>query len=87
MVATVARPQLNFHRSSSALPAFEEKTIVYVLSKRSDGSVSESEVPRAPEPAVIKPDVFYVKYSNNDDFDSIIARVQGKFRRKTLEKF
>ena len=63
----------------AAFPANEEKTIVYVLSKGSDGSVSDAELPEAPVAVTTKPEVFFVKYSNNEDSDQIVAKVRGRF--------
>ena len=64
----------------AAFPANEEKTIVYVLSKGSDGSVSDADLPEAPVPVTSKPEVFFVKYNNNEDSEQIVAKVRESFQ-------
>ena len=59
-------------------PANEEKTIVYVLSKGSDGSISDADLPAPPTPVTSKPEVFFVKYNKNEDSEKIVAKVRGK---------
>lgn len=57
----------------------EEKTIVYVLSKKGEGLSENGEFPTPPPPVTSKPEVFFVKYKTKQEADQAVSKIQGKF--------
>jgi hypothetical protein len=67
--------------NTAIFPQNEEKTIVYVLSKKAEAAVSSGELPSAPAPvAPSRPEVFFVKYRNQQEAEGAIAQIQESFR-------
>jgi hypothetical protein len=67
------------------LPQSEEKTIVYVLSKKPEGITEDGDIPSPPAPVTTKPEVFFVKYKTQQEADGAISNIQGK--KKKSRKF
>jgi hypothetical protein len=55
----------------------EEKTIVYVLSKKNEAVGSDGEFPTPPPAVTSKPEVFFVKYNTKQEADSAVSKIQG----------
>lgn len=56
----------------------EEKTIVYVLSKKhNDDDANDPNNTPAP-PVTSKPEVFFVKYKTKEEAAEAVAKIQGK---------
>jgi Domain of unknown function (DUF243) len=67
--------------SAAIFPQNEEKTIVYVLSKKSDAELSASGDFPSPPPAIVsKPEVFFVKYKTQQEAEGAIAQIQESFK-------
>lgn len=61
-----------------SLPQSEEKTIVYVLSKKhNDDDANDPNNTPAP-PVTSKPEVFFVKYKTKEEAAEAVAKIQGK---------
>lgn len=58
------------------LPQNEEKTIVYVLSKKPSFE-QNVELPEPPVTEPSKPDVFFIKYKNQQEADQAQQSIQG----------
>jgi len=61
-------------------PQHEEKTIVYVLSKKNDGLSADGTFPDQPAPVTSKPEVFFVKYKTKEEADSAVSKIQESFQ-------
>lgn len=55
----------------------EEKTIVYVLSKKEDSLSDTGEIPTPPPTIPSKPEVFFIKYRTKEDAVKAVADIQG----------
>lgn len=60
------------------LPQNEEKTIVYVLSKKPTLS-QEVQIPEQPVTEPSKPDVFFIKYKNQEEAQKAQQHIQGRY--------
>jgi hypothetical protein len=56
----------------------EEKTIVYVLSKKDDQVSDFGEIPQPPAPVTHKPEVFFIKYKTKQEAAEAVANIQGE---------
>jgi len=61
-------------------PQNEEKTIVYVLSKKPEGLGENGEFPTPPPPVTSKPEVFFVKYKTKEEAEQAVAKIQDSFQ-------
>lgn len=59
------------------VPPNEEKTIVYVLSKKPEFN-QDIELPSIPVTEATKPEVFFIKYKNDQDASDAQNQIQGK---------
>lgn len=59
------------------VPPNEEKTIVYVLSKKPEFN-QDIELPSVPVTEATKPEVFFIKYKNDQDASDAQNQIQGK---------
>lgn len=88
---TIGRPQKNYkvifikaptYRTSSQiipiLPKNEEKTIVYVLSKKPSFN-QHIEIPEPPVTEPSKPDVFFIKYKTAAEAQAAQEKIQGSY--------
>jgi hypothetical protein len=67
--------------NTAIFPQNEEKTIVYVLSKKAEAVSSSGELPQAPAPvAPSRPEVFFVKYRTQQEAEGAISQIQESFR-------
>lgn len=85
----IGRPQKNYKIIFIKTPAFglnsqvipivppnEEKTIVYVLSKKPEFN-QDIELPTAPVTEATKPEVFFIKYKNEQEAQDAQSQIQG----------
>lgn len=49
-----------------------------MLSKKNDFSSENGEIVTPPPPVTSKPEVFFIKYKNQDDSESVVSKIQGK---------
>jgi hypothetical protein len=71
-----AAPQNNY----PVYPQNEEKTIVYVLSKKNENNFEKAEIPAPPPAVTSKPEVYFIKYKNNEQADSAVSKIQESFQ-------
>lgn len=63
----------------------EEKTIVYVLSKKEDQISDFAEIPPPPAAVTHKPEVFFIKYKTKQEAADAVANIQSKkFSMKSI---
>lgn len=70
-----------YTQKSAIIPVFpthEEKTIVYVLSKKPEIQ-QNIEFPEPPVTEPSKPEVFFIKYRNQQEADQAQQSIQGDF--------
>lgn len=92
----IGRPQKNYKIIFIKTPAFglnsqvipivppnEEKTIVYVLSKRPEFN-QDVELPAAPVTEATKPEVFFIKYKNEAEAQDAQSQIQGNHARPKI---
>lgn len=58
----------------------EEKTIVYVLSKKNDGLNDDGSFATPPPPVTSKPEVFFVKYKTKEEAEQAVSKIQDSFQ-------
>lgn len=63
----------------------EEKTIVYVLSKKEDQISDFAEIPQPPAAVTHKPEVFFIKYKTKQEAADAVANIQSKNAAKKVE--
>lgn len=63
-------------------PKNEDKTIVYVLSKKP--GAQQIDIPEPPPTEPTKPEVFFIKYKNAAEAQAAQEKIQGKFNSKKL---
>lgn len=68
------------------VPPNEEKTIVYVLSKRPEFN-QDIELPSVPVTEATKPEVFFIKYKNDQEASDAQNQIQGKKISLNVTKF
>jgi hypothetical protein len=66
--------------SAAIFPQSEEKTIVYVLSRKPEGITEDGDIPSPPAPVTTKPEVFFVKYKTQQEADGAISNIQESFK-------
>jgi Domain of unknown function (DUF243) len=67
--------------NAAVFPQNEEKTIVYVLSKKPENIVGDNgELPTPPPAVTSKPEVFFVKYKTQQEADGAISQIQESFK-------
>jgi Domain of unknown function (DUF243) len=66
--------------NAAIFPQNEEKTIVYVLSKKPEDVNDAGELPTPPPAVTSKPEVFFVKYKNQQEAEGAISQIQESFR-------
>lgn len=68
------------------VPQNEDKTIVYVLSKKPTYEANV-EIPEPPVTEPSKPDVFFIKYKNQQEAEQAQQSIQGNFFRSINSAF
>lgn len=54
-----------------------------MLSKKNEFTSDNGEIATPPPPVTSKPEVFFIKYKNQDDSDSVVRKIQGKTRHSS----
>jgi hypothetical protein len=76
-VIFVKAPNDDGAAARQALTQHEQKTVVYVLSKKNDASNANFE---APAPISAQPEVVYVKYNNQADSEHVVKKIQESYQ-------
>lgn len=64
----------------------EEKTVIYVLSKK-DNELDASDIAAPPPPAPSKPEVFFIKYKTPEEADAAQSEIQSRlYELRSLSK-
>lgn len=66
------------------LPQNEEKTVVYVLSKKPDLNLEIQAIEQQQQPVTepTKPEVFFIKYKTQQEAENARQKIQGKYVQK-----
>ncbi|XP_070495792.1 uncharacterized protein [Chironomus tepperi] len=82
----IKAPSIGSSLSAANYPVYpqnEEKTIVYVLSKKNDDVSDIGEIPTPPPAVTHKPEVFFIKYKTKQEAADAVANIQSQFQQES----
>ncbi|CAG9803365.1 unnamed protein product [Chironomus riparius] len=82
----IKAPSIGSSLSAANYPVYpqnEEKTIVYVLSKKNDDVSDIGEIPTPPPSVTHKPEVFFIKYKTKQEAADAVANIQSQLQQES----